>query len=217
MKPILIFFILAFTGQFLFSQIPVHEEKLHKLVLENEYLNVIEIIAKSGEAADMHTHKYNYAYIALKGGKMQLQDEGKEAREVELPDLYTGGKFENHIEPFTHRFTNLGNDDIHFLAVEHKATYKPTKDLRMNFQPDDIVIDNELFLVVKIKMKPLASISKEVPYPGVLISPAQKEVLSFKEDQHNKLPLWSYQKAGTKLMLSNKEKEEEVLYLYMCK
>jgi len=217
MKFLLSIVVLCFPFNIIFAQIDVHAEKLHSLVLENKYLNVLEILAKPGEAAEMHTHKHNYAYIALEGGKMLLQDKGEAEREVNLPDLYTGGKYNTHINPFSHRFVNLDDHDIHFLAVEHKASYQINKDLKLNFHPDDILIDNQFFLVVKIKIQPLASVSKEVPYPGVIICPDQKEVLSFKEDKHSKLPLWSYQEAGTKLMLSNKEKIEAVLYLFMTK
>lgn len=217
MKFLLPLLMLSLQINTIFSQIHVHEEKLHKLVLENEHLNVIEILAMPGEAAEMHTHKHNYAYIALKGGKMLLQDKGEDEREVNLPSLYTGGKYKNHITPFSHRFVNLDDHDIHFLAVEHKVAYTASKDLVMDFHPDDILIDNQFFLVVKIKMQPLASVSKEVPYPGVLVNPDQKEILSFVVDKHIKVPLWSYQEPGTKLMLSNKEKVAEVFYLFMVK
>jgi len=217
MKFLLSIVVLSFPLTMIFGQIHVHEEKLHTLVLENNYLNVIEILAKPGDAAEMHTHKHNYAYLALKGGKMLLQDKGEDEREVNLPDLYAGGKYNTLTNPFSHRFVNLDDHDIHFLAVEHKASYQINKDLKLDFHPDDVLIDNQFFLVVKIKMQPLASVSKEVPYPGVIICPDQEEVLSFKEDKHSKMPLWSYQEAGTKLMLSNQEKEEEVLYLYMVK
>ena len=217
MKFVLSLITFLFACQTLLCQIHVHDEKLHKLMLQNEYLNVMEIIAKPGEEALMHTHKHNYAYLSIKGGKLLLQDAGEEEREVNLPDHYAGGKYQNHIQPFTHKFTNIDDHDIHFIAVEHKKAFTLTKDLKINFHPDDILIDNQFFLVVKVLLQDMTSIAKEVPYPGVLINPNQKEVLSFDKDKHQKLPLWSYQEAGTKLMLSNKQKEDEVLYLFMTK
>lgn len=127
------------------AQIPVEEEPLHHTIYEDEYHRVLEIIVQPGDTALMHEHRYNYCYIALKGGRMWLEDKGKDPRTVNLPDHYCGGKFQLEDNPFVHRFANIDSMPIRFFTVEHKRI--SSAELHIPMLDKDVLLSNNLFLV----------------------------------------------------------------------
>ena len=118
-----------------------------------------------GDTALMHQHDYNYCYISTQGGKMWLEDLGKESRVVNLPTHYAGGKFNLLEGPFTHRFANIDEQEIRFFTVEHKsgtASQTVSKPL-----PEDNILESDLFTVRMLNLSPLSA--KEIPHDGTII------------------------------------------------
>jgi len=147
------------------SQIPVANEPLHYILYEDADIRVLEIVAMPGDTALMHQHDYSYCYIAIKGGKMWLEDLGKESRTVNLPTHYAGGKFDLITGPFTHRFANIDTSEIQFFTVEHKsgiASIPLPSEL-----PKENILESELFTIRKLEIAPLSS--KDLAHNGLAI------------------------------------------------
>ncbi len=149
----------------LFSQIPVAEEPLHYILYEDEEIRVLEIIALPGDTALLHQHDYNYCYIATQGGKMWLEDLGKESRKVLLPTHYAGGKFNLSEGPFTHRFANIDEHDIRFFTLEHKLG--KVSNTRLESLSHDFILDSDLFTIRKLQLNPLSA--AKIPHSGTVI------------------------------------------------
>lgn len=199
------------------AQIHVHDEPLHKLVLENNFLNVIEILAKPGEKSLMHAHKNNYCYLALKGGKMLLLNEEKESREVTLPDGYTGGIFNTHEKDYIHAFQNLDSNDIKFIAVEHKTNVpNSTFALPQKFQ-NSISLENDFFVMLKLKIAKFTSHKHELGKPAVLLNPLLSKIYQRYGLANIKLKEWTYFNPDELLQVSSLEEEDVDLIIILVK
>lgn len=180
------------------AQIPVGEEPLHHILHEDEEIRVLEIIATPGDTALMHQHDYNYCYIATRGGRMWLEDYGKESREVKLPTHYAGGKFNLSEGPFTHRFANIGDNNIRFFTVEHKtgiARQSVSKPL-----PADNILESKLFTISKLNLAPLSSL--KIPHKGtVILLNLAEDLLFISENQP--LEYWALFERNESIYIQN--------------
>lgn len=92
-----------------------------KVLLENDQVRVQYHDVAVGETVPMHSHPSYVAYV-LKPYKARLrQSDGSETLVDRKPgDVFWG-------EPVTHTVENLGDNEIHNLIVELKASTVPTK------------------------------------------------------------------------------------------
>jgi quercetin dioxygenase-like cupin family protein len=92
-----------------------------KVVLENERVRVIEVVAKPGEKIPMHSHPAHLLY-ALSAGKMATAfTDGKSATaEIKIGDV-------RWLDPVTHANENTGTTEIRALVVELKEPVKEQK------------------------------------------------------------------------------------------
>jgi len=152
--------VICFIQLSMYAQIPVADEPLHHVIHEDDEVRILEIIAVPGDTAQMHQHDYNYCYIAVKGGKMWLEDQGEDSRTVALPDYYCGGKFDLENNPFVHRFANIDTSEIQFFTIEHKSGLASLKRSKENL--DHVILENELFRVRKLEIAPLSSLEPHI-------------------------------------------------------
>lgn len=190
-----IFLFLTFALQ---AQIPVADEPLHHVIYEDEAVRVLEIIAFPGDTALMHQHDYNYCYLAMKGGKLWLLDKGEESREVNLPDHYCGGKFDLMGNPFVHRFANIDTHPIKFFTIEHKGAPIGTK--KAKERTDDVILENDLFMVRKMEVAPLSSLTLGIGSKAFLLNINQSPSLY---SSGAEVSYWEHNADKEKLRLSN--------------
>jgi len=198
MKSIFAFVFLALIQYSISAQISVADEPLHHVIYEDSLVRVLEIIAAPGDTAQMHQHDYNYCYIAVKGGKLWLEDQGQESRIVSLPDHYCGGKSDLENNPFVHRFANVDTTDIRFFTVEHKSGFASAK--RSVDRLDHVILENDLFMVRKIEIASLSSL-RFIHERRCFLLNLSADPMLFLGDRS--VPYWVHQKADEKLLLSN--------------
>jgi len=209
MKPVLFLYTFLLLTFALDAQIPVAEEPLHHIIYEDDEVRVLEIIALPGDTAIMHQHDYNYCYLAVKGGKLWLLDKEKDSREVNLPDHYCGGKFDLIGNPFVHRFANIDTSQIQFFTVEHKGS--PPKAVKVINRTDDIILENDLFMVRKMEINPLSSLVLDISDKVFLLNINQVPKL-FSNGQE--VAYWEHNAAKEKLLLSNMSEQSILIAVF---
>ncbi|MFL6595960.1 MAG: cupin domain-containing protein [Chthoniobacterales bacterium] len=88
--------------------------KLHKAILDNERVRVLDTVVKPGEQIPMHQHPDNVIYV-VKGGKVRFVDLKGTPTDRELKDgecLFRSAE--------SHAVQNTGTSEIHVLTIELK-------------------------------------------------------------------------------------------------
>ena len=160
-------YIFYFLFNNLFSQVPVYEEPLHKLVFSNQFVRILDIQAQPADTSQLHVHNENYCYVTLRGGSLWLE-ETSGTRQVDLPDLFVGGIFNDPPQPLIHRFANSSSHPIRLFTVERLGR-KQNQDLPVPPKPgEEIVLDNPFFRAFRIKS--LQSIEFIAELPSAIVS-----------------------------------------------
>ncbi len=93
-----------------------------KVILENDRVRVVEVVAKPGEKIAMHSHPAHILYLVSAGGKMMTTfPDGKT-----VTTEGTAGEA-RWLEPVTHANENAGNTEIRVVLVELKEPAKEQK------------------------------------------------------------------------------------------
>ena len=87
---------------------------LHKVILENNKVRILNVVVKPGEKAEMHIHPANVS-VVLKGGKMQFKLGDGTSKEVDLKANTASFSDANE-----HAVENIGTEEIHVIQVELK-------------------------------------------------------------------------------------------------
>ena len=97
------------------AQDPVQVDPQHyKVLLDNEYVRVLEVRHKPGEKAPMHSHPHHVIY-ALTGGTIKsTSSDGKTNTET----VKAGQVVWNDAE--THTVENIGKTETHAIDIELK-------------------------------------------------------------------------------------------------
>jgi quercetin dioxygenase-like cupin family protein len=101
------------------NPVPVNEEPMHKVVLENDYVQVMHVLVPPGQSTQFHTHSHDGVAVRLSNAKTNIDvpGEGKPgATIVSHPGLVTAQPYAEH--PFTHRVNNVGTTDFEVLDIE---------------------------------------------------------------------------------------------------
>jgi quercetin dioxygenase-like cupin family protein len=93
--------------------VPVEQESHHHVVLENQYVRVLDVSIPPGETTLLHTHSHDNLAVRLNGGSVETQEMGKGWQSATL----TPGTiiFRNAL---THRVKNVGNQVYHVVDLE---------------------------------------------------------------------------------------------------
>ncbi len=197
------------------AQIPVHEEPLHRPVLENDFGRVLDVKAQAGDTSLMHVHANNYVYVALHGGKLWLE-EAATSRVVNMPDGFIGGYFENPNEPLVHRFANISDKEVRLIAVENLAkpnTIKPKSDRSV----ENEVINNSSFKVSKITIAPKDSLTQSVNGPAVIVNVSAASIRVIEDRNLVELKGWKWLNQGAEYHFSNRGTDYAILVLVRLK
>jgi hypothetical protein len=107
---------LAFYGK-LSAQIPVDKEPHHKVVLENEYVRVLDGYVAVHDSTPVHVHAANSVVIFLSKSRFGIRVAGEP---LVVADVNPGDiRYVNYGEkPVSHIVTNEGESGFHFIVVE---------------------------------------------------------------------------------------------------
>jgi quercetin dioxygenase-like cupin family protein len=98
--------------------IPVEKEPHHHLVLQNQYVRVLDVLFPAGEASLFHTHSNDNVGIPLSGDKTQSQPFGGEWSEVQDVNPGNAGFRKARGQAYTHRVRSAGKLPFHVIDVE---------------------------------------------------------------------------------------------------
>ena len=94
--------------------------EVYTVLVDNDYVKVLDVKFKSGQSDNMHHHNVFTGYV-VNGGKMLSTMPDGTTRTMELPNgIAVHRDFET-----VHQVKNIGDSDIHIILVEHK-NIKPT-------------------------------------------------------------------------------------------
>jgi hypothetical protein len=114
-------FALFFSGRDLAAQVQAHEERCHKVVLDNAYVRLLDGVVHDTTRA--HVHAVNSVVVFLSSSTFEIQDMGERpvATKVNPGDLVYRAYGE---KPVYHTVRNLSASPFHFLVVELKKSYR---------------------------------------------------------------------------------------------
>jgi hypothetical protein len=97
--------------------VPVEEEPHHRIVFENQYVRVLEVILQPGENALYHTHSLDNVSVQIGEAELGQQPAGEEWKKKAAKDGEVGFR-DGTKHPYTHRVGNMGKTVFHVLDIE---------------------------------------------------------------------------------------------------
>jgi quercetin dioxygenase-like cupin family protein len=103
------------------APLPVEKESHHRVVKENTYVRVLDIILAPGEATTDHRHSRDALQVMIAPSKMRVEVAGKPP--ADIPEGRPGdiGFVPFSKTPLTHRIKNTGTYPLHMIEVEFLA------------------------------------------------------------------------------------------------
>jgi len=112
----LLLLLIAFNS--VVAQVPVREEPHHKLVLQNDYVRLLDVYIKPGDTTLYHIHVAPSVMVHITKSTIGIQVMG---RQVATPALVSPGetKFAAYDKnPVAHRVYNAGKNIFHVMDIE---------------------------------------------------------------------------------------------------
>jgi quercetin dioxygenase-like cupin family protein len=98
--------------------VPVEREPHHHIVLQNQYVRVLDVLFPPGDPSLFHTHSNDNVSVALSGDFTKSQVMGGEWSEP-VPVIHGAVAFHKaHDQPYTHRVDSAGEKAFHVIDVE---------------------------------------------------------------------------------------------------
>ncbi len=113
-----IVFLLSSAAQ---APLPVEKESHHRVVLENTYVRVFDIILAPSEATLDHAHTRDTLQVMIGPSIMRVEVAGKPAVDVPAGRPGDVGFVAFSKTPLTHRMKNMGAFPLHMIEVEFLA------------------------------------------------------------------------------------------------
>jgi quercetin dioxygenase-like cupin family protein len=99
------------------TAVPVAKEPRHRPVFRNSQVQVLDVVIPPGASTLFHTHVHDLAGITISSAPSRNEVQGeKPADKPEEPEGEAW--FMPFPKPWTHRLTNLGTTDIHYVAFQ---------------------------------------------------------------------------------------------------
>ena len=101
--------------------VPVYEEPKHKLVFDNDQVQILNVNLPPGYVSLYHKHQLDTMYVTISGTQVWAQPLGGDKR---MADVKTGDlrfSSDNHELPHIHRVGNVGEAPFHIIGVAVKA------------------------------------------------------------------------------------------------
>lgn len=97
--------------------VPVELEPHHRVVFENQYTRVLDVLFKPGEIALFHTHSLDNVSVQLNDALISQQPLGENWKNQSVKDGDVGFR-SGTIHSYTHRVGNVGTTPFHVLDIE---------------------------------------------------------------------------------------------------
>lgn len=106
------------TATALTEPVAVEQEPHHHIVLQNQYVRVLDVLFPVGETSLFHTHSNDNVGIPISGDKTQSQPFGGEWSEVQDVKPGAAGFRKARGQSYTHRVRSAGKIPFHVIDVE---------------------------------------------------------------------------------------------------
>jgi hypothetical protein len=166
--------------------LPANEEPRHVVMLENEWVRVIDVEIPEGERTLYHTHSLDYPYVLVTSVTLYNQIYGQEPKDVKMQAGFIGYYDAASKGAYTHRFINRGPGAFRAIGIE---LLKP---MEVPAAPNaalpalagaEIALDNERVGAYRIKIAPGKSIGPlTIPGPSIRVAMGEGKMVHETED-----------------------------------
>ena len=142
-----LFCLSALLPSCLSAQVQVSKEPLHKKVLENNYIRLLDVWVKPGDTTQFHIHSLPSVFLHFTTTNISTQVKGKDW----VKEQNTEGKLS--FKPFgkdsvIHRVTNCDTRPFHVTDMELLSPYKSKFPLHQ--LPFPILLDNDRVIAYRL-------------------------------------------------------------------
>ena len=210
--------ILLFYSMQTIAQVQVSKEPLHKKVLENKYLRLLDVWIKPGDTTLYHIHSTPSLFLHFTNTVVCSQAKGEawvKGKNKEGEADYVS--FKN--ETWVHRVSNCDTISFQVTDIELLSSWKANTPLQL--LPFTVLFDNEKAVAYKLTQSSFNNqvISHRGPIMAQLVS--GNEVMYYdakkKKSTSIKTGKYLYVKPGSSFYFSAKENEEINLVLFEIK
>jgi len=166
--------------------LPANEEPRHVVMLENEWVRVIDVEIPEGERTLYHTHSLDYPYVLVTSVTLYNQIYGQEPKDVKMQAGFIGYYDAASKGAYTHRFINRGPGAFRAIGIE---LLKP---MEVPAAPNaalpalagaEIALDNGRVGAYRIKIAPGKSIGPlTIPGPSIRVAMGEGKMVHETED-----------------------------------
>ncbi len=138
------------------APLPVEKEPHHRVVLENAYVRVLDIILAPGEATLNHSHTHDALQVMVVPSKFRDEVSGKPPRDTLEDKPGEVGFVAFSKTPLTHRIRNIGAYTLHMIEVEFLApsAAPPQTPFQQETSSYKMALDNERVRVFRRDLPP---------------------------------------------------------------
>ena len=133
---------LCFISTTIFCQVPVREEPLHKLALQNKYIRLLDVWIVPGDTSLFHIHETPSLFTYFTNTSIKTQIRGEEWKD----ELTIAGKtWYRSFSPdiLIHRVCNVDTTALHVIDIELLSSYDSTELTRNSLLPYPLLFENE--------------------------------------------------------------------------
>jgi len=102
----------------LHAQVPVYEEPLHKVVLKNEYIRLIDVHLPPGDTTQFHIHAATSVFIHFTTSMIGGQVMGEAFSQPGIVEAGYTRYTDYARQPLTHRVYSADKNDFHVMDIE---------------------------------------------------------------------------------------------------
>jgi len=220
MKNKIPFFLAAmlFSSSAITAQVPVREEPLHRKVLENQYIRLLDVWMKPGDTSLFHIHSTPSLFLHFTSTVVCVQIKGKawtKGKNKEGNASYSS--FVN--DTLIHRVSNCDTVPFHVTDIEILSSYKPATQLKP--LPFTVLFENEKAIAYRLSNTSFNGQITNGRGPMVAELVAGDEVTCYdatnKKSTTIKTGKYLYLEPGSAFYFSAKENKEINLVLFEIK
>ena len=98
--------------------VPVDQEPLHKMVLKNDYVEVMHVTIPPGRSTMLHTHSHDSVAVMLSESTRRIDVPGKESSPAQTVHAGSVSTADYAKQNFTHRVNNIGKTTFEAMDIE---------------------------------------------------------------------------------------------------
>jgi quercetin dioxygenase-like cupin family protein len=151
--------------------VPVYREPMHRLVLQNRYARVMDVLIPPGETSKDHEHAARIAGVILSDARYWAQKPGEERGPLNVP-LAPGSPIENWAAqlPYTHRVGNVDVVPLHYIVAEQIAPTRIDADALPDTATRKLIKEGAVARYYRITLEPGQSTEAHThALPGITV------------------------------------------------